>query len=96
MIGEERKKLPVKIDENTEEGAEVVSEVVYKDEVSLEQLSNALEQRVKLTPSLNRILVTSSNEVKSRNTFKLVIPISRRVSKLPRSFSTKTKFAKSR
>jgi hypothetical protein len=35
LIGEERKKLPTKIDLDTEQGTEVLSEVVYRDGVSL-------------------------------------------------------------
>ncbi|GAA5914205.1 uncharacterized protein JCM6883_000775 [Sporobolomyces salmoneus] len=38
MIGEERKKLPTKIDANTEQGTEVVSEVVYKDGDTAEEI----------------------------------------------------------
>lgn len=47
MIGEEKKKLPTKIDLNTEQGLEVVSEVVYKDEVSryAHSLAGAYPQR---------------------------------------------------
>jgi len=34
MVGEERKKLPSKVDVNNERGAEVLSETIYKDGVS--------------------------------------------------------------
>jgi len=40
MVGEEKKKLPSKVDVNNERGAEVLSETVYIDGVSLSYVSS--------------------------------------------------------